>query len=134
MTIEVRWADTENTVCEMVMSSGWTWLDFQQASTDMLNLVKTVEHSVYVVMDYSAALEIPTGDNAFANTTQIISRMPSHVEMIVAVSRNMFIRMMYDSFSRILTTRFSRRIFTAHTYEEGLRRINRKAMQHELLS
>ena len=134
MTIDVRWANTQKTVCEMIMPAGWTWLDFQEASAEMLKLVRTVEHPIYLLMDYSASQEVPAGDNAFANTSQIISQLPSHVEMIVAVSRNMFIRMMYDSFSRILTTRFSRRIFTAHTYEEGLRRINRKELQHQPLS
>lgn len=134
MTIDVHWTDSQKIVCEMVMSSDWNWFDFRQASVEMLHMVGTVEHPVYLVIDYSASPTVPKDDNAFANTTQTISQLPSHIEMIVAVSRNMFIRMMYDSFSRILSRRFSRRIFTAHTYEEGIRRINRNVHQRDASS
>lgn len=129
MTIEFGWADTHQSVFEIVLQPGWTWRDFNNAIVEVVEMLKSVEHPVYLIFNYSNCYEVPMGGNAFGYTTQAITYLPPNIQMIVAVSRNPFVQMMFDSFKRVLVSRFSQRIYHDYSVEEAYRRIERNMVQ-----
>lgn len=59
--ITVKWDDSEQTILLMEYKGHWTVEELREIGTDAILMIRTVQHPVYVVSDFTESAGVPIG-------------------------------------------------------------------------
>ena len=115
MTIDVKWANEEKTICVLQRSPNWTWEEFDAANVQSNTMIKAVHHTVDLIVD--GADRLPPGSPAVHFKKAMISK-PENLRYVIIVISNPFGRIIFNVMSK-LSLRQSRKLVSASSTEEA---------------
>jgi hypothetical protein len=114
MSITVSWDNSEHTIIQCVYQGAWTWTEFYAAVEEVNKLETSVNHKVYILLDFHSS-HMPGGvPSQFKRISQI--QHPNAGPMII-IGHNLFVRTMFDIFTRIQPQAAERYRFVSHRDE-----------------
>lgn len=117
MGITVAWQDADQRVVHIVYKGQWTNEEFRVAAYEAMALVRTVNHPVYVIDDFSASDGLPLG--VFWQASNSAQFRPPNWAGGIAITRDLLLRSLIDIFSRVYLGKHERRVFVANDLEEA---------------
>lgn len=121
MSIDVRWADGEQTVIIASLPPTWQVEDFEHARRRIIRMALTVEHPIAVILD-GTGTRLPANFIPYATTlTRSVPRPVQNIGLYVIVTPNRLIQSMYRAFLRVQGAGvFANRLQLVETLEEAL--------------
>ncbi len=116
MGITVGWDDEQQTIVRMHFVGGWSLDDFRAANLQVILLVRSVEHKVYVISDLLASDELPIG--ILWQLRDIAGMRPANWGGGIALTKNIIIKSVVDILGRIYMGQQQQRLFVVSTEEE----------------
>jgi hypothetical protein len=100
MAISVQWDDPETTILRYTYTGQWTWLEYDEAVTQALELVKGMT-SLDVIADFSHSSLLP--ERAMQNFRNSLSKEQRVIpfEITVLVIKSEFMKRMLDMFGKL---------------------------------
>jgi hypothetical protein len=99
MPVKLNWEDAEKRTLIAVYEGAWTWDDYYNTTTRIIELMKSVSQSVDLIVDYRQSAGYPTGN--------VISHVRAGAKLLRQVSN-------YGNFAMITTNSFVRIISTMY--------------------
>jgi hypothetical protein len=94
----VDWHDPEQTIILRTLSGDWGWEEFVAGFDEIFARIRSVPHTVDVILDDSAAGE-PPGVGAMTHFGRIWSSRPPNLGAIIIVGAGEYMRIMGESFA-----------------------------------
>ncbi len=117
MGITVSWDDEQQTIVRMRFVGGWSLADFRAANLQVVMLVRSVEHPVYVLSDVRASDDIPIG--ILWQLRDIAGMRPPNWGGGIALTKNVIIKSVVDILGQIYMGAQQQRLFVVMTEEEA---------------
>lgn len=97
--IEINWANDEQTIIVGKLQKGWTFQTINDSLSEIYDLVDSVEHETYVILDFLDAGKIPSG--SISNFKAVASTIHPRVKMYINVSNSMLVETLTNVFTSI---------------------------------
>lgn len=110
MSIHVQWLDEHQTIILREVIDGWTWDEFYQSLYQVTALLRSVDHTAYLIEDFSRASQQLPG-NDFRSDRSIVKIKPANFGQAIAVMPSPFYREMYEALSLVFPMLSGRVIF-----------------------
>jgi hypothetical protein len=104
MSILVQWDDPERTIIRFVYSGQWTFGDLFEAMQEARDMMDTVEHLVYGIIDMQDSKLMPNGVLSLGRNVTM-RKHPNQGKSIV-VGASGFTRTLYDVYRKVYRTTF----------------------------
>lgn len=59
MSVQVYWYDNAETVVCVKLDEGWTWSILYERNEDVIQMMRTTDRPVHLMIDYSSAPKLP---------------------------------------------------------------------------
>lgn len=99
MTITVKWYNPEQTIILQKREPGWTWEEFDAAVDQYVDLARSVEHRVAIMIDCLDAPNPPTA-SALSHYQRADRLKPENLVLMVVVSVGGFLETMGQVYTR----------------------------------
>lgn len=101
MSINIVWANSEQTAIHIAFAPGWTWEHLKSAIQRADSMIASVEHTVHLLIDLSSAGGIPGDFMTMAGDILNggAARVNEGAKVVVGAGR--LIRMAYGGFLRV---------------------------------
>lgn len=86
MAISTDWDNEEKTILLSVFEDEWTWADFHDAAKEMHSLIRTVDHSVDLILYHKHPQ--PLG-NPLIHFNSVQKTQPANVGQVIVVNPHM---------------------------------------------
>lgn len=119
MAITVNWDNAQKTALYIRSEGSWTWEEFHQAFQDGTACVRSVDHSVDIIIhmvDF-AAQRPPT--NAFKHWLSAMHQVPDNTGLVILVPGNGWVQAFASAFLRVLGDRYPFKVAFAQTLDEA---------------
>jgi hypothetical protein len=121
MPIKVEWVNQQHTIIHYNIIGNWTWDDYDAANAIATDMVKSVDHKVAIICDFSSSTAIPP--RVLSNIGRSLRQKRSpNVSHIVTVGVSGLLRNLTDVL-RTLYPAATADIIHAHTIDHAYRLI-----------
>ncbi len=114
MSIEVYWANVEQTIIRWDYPRQFSWEDYEHARQRSHALADSVPHELCTIFEVSAVVSLP--ESMLANFHRLAQDVPENVIITIVVGTSGFLAMMGRVFSRVYG-----RVTFVNTLEEAHR-------------
>lgn len=97
--IHTQWHTQKQRVVYVLVQQGWTWAEMVDAAADIDNLLNSVTHDVYTLVDFSKANYVP--QNPFVYLRQLNYPAPPNQKKVALVGLNFVSRSLINLFMRL---------------------------------
>lgn len=118
MGVEVQWDDDNQTVLRYHFTGHWNWEEYFSALAQGRQMMKTVEHLVCIVNDFSQTAYIP--DGFLSRAADIIDTRPHNTGIGIFIATSPSFHALHAALRR-LYPRFGELYLMASTEEEAQR-------------
>ncbi|GAB4515498.1 MAG: hypothetical protein OHK0046_19120 [Anaerolineae bacterium] len=115
MGIHVSWDEEDIIWLDFV--GKWTWLDYRYASDDIIKMVKTVRHRVYIIADMRRAAPAPK-DSDNQTVRDSLEMAPANHGLVIFLGADRFTQMIIGIMQKFIPI-VHRKIKMAQTLEEA---------------
>ena len=127
MPISLNWDNENRTVLRLIFWNEWTLDEYATQFEIVVDALKTITHSVDILIDLRTDSYVPKGDSlrAFRN---VMDKLPENTGVIVYVNDNPVQRHLFDkqlSFYNTVSRGRKQRVYMVETLEEAHELINK---------
>ena len=127
MPISLNWDNENRTVLRLIFWNEWTLEEYVAQFEIVIDALKTITHSVDILIDLRTDSYVPRGDSlrAFRN---VMDKLPQNTGTIVYVNDNPVQRHLFDkqlSFYNTVSRGRKQRVYMVETLEEAYELINK---------
>lgn len=117
--ITVRWDDEAHTIVRMVAKDNWTLDEFRNACYQVMALIRTVSHPVYVLSDFRQTSHYPPG---LLWQLRDLNRMrPQNWAGGIAITQDNFVTTLVSTLSHVYMERNKNRLAVVKTEDDAYR-------------
>lgn len=123
MGITVDWDDAEHTIIRMTFEGNWTLEDLRTKGMEVIQMLRTVEHPVYVISDFTASDSLPVG--ILWQARDLNRYRPANWAAGITITSDALARNLVETFGVIYLNDRRHRLFLVYSNEEAYETINR---------
>ena len=123
MGITVAWDDAEQTIVRMNFIGRWTNDELRSVGTQSILMLRSTQHPVYVVSDFTASASVPVG--VLWQARDLNQMRPSNWEAGITITQDALARNLLELFGVIYLGQRRKRIYAVRTVEEALELIGK---------
>ena len=116
MSIQVRWADSQQTIVLYQYADNWTWAEVYEAMTESKRLLDGDFKDVFFIHDFTNGQTVPK--DVFTHGRRFIFEMPENT-IVALVGTALLGRMLIDVLSRF-SPKFKQQYRLAETVDEAI--------------
>ncbi len=124
MGITVAWGDEQQTLICMTYQGHWSNEEFRNAGMQVVLMMRTVSHPIYIVNDFSTSEIAPLG-SLWQGRNLSRMRPPNWAGAVVITADEMLINLVDIFMTVYMAISHRQSLFFARTYEEALEIIAR---------
>ncbi len=128
MPLKIEWLDNEQTIICCTGEGTWTWDDYHQALDEIVNMFKTVQHRVDLVIDRAPGSAMPKG-SSMPHFQRAMRIMPHNVGLLVMVTSNAFARTIVAIFTKVYPNKDNAKLLMVGSLIEARARIARDRLK-----
>ena len=125
MKFQVEWDNPEKTIIRVTYPEKWTWNDFFESMVEETALMRTVQHTVHLLVDLRQSKSIPVG-GALTHSRNALNDLPDNWGILAVVSTNVLIQRLATVFRTAFTNRIGAKTFVVASMDEAYRLIAQK--------
>jgi hypothetical protein len=124
MTVDMAWDDASETIMLCNSQGNWTWEEYHETLSEIVNLFKQVNHRVDLIIMRGEQATMPSG-SPMPHFQRALRIMPSNVGLVVLVNTNAngFARALVSMFSKLFVTKNHATLFIVSSPEEARAKI-----------
>jgi hypothetical protein len=123
MGITVEWDDVEHTIIRMTYAGSWTLEELRAKGMDAILMLRTVDHPVYVISDFTETANLPVG--ILWQARDLNRLRPANWAAGITVTNDGLARSLLELFGVIYLGQRRKQLFVAQTTEEAYETIHR---------
>ncbi|MEP7291173.1 MAG: hypothetical protein ABI835_05290 [Chloroflexota bacterium] len=120
-TITYTWADEAKTIVHFTLYPGWTWEGYYAVNNDVADMMRSVDHPVYFMLDHTRTSVVPVG--VFMHARNLFGAYPANCSLIVIVTPNIFVQRLVSIFQSTYKSGLGRRVKPAKSVEDAYQTI-----------
>jgi hypothetical protein len=121
MHITMDWDNSEKTILRMTFADGWTWDDLYVIAPVAASQMRSVEHTVHVLVDNTRTRRLAEGGPSRA--VDLMKALPPNLGYVVVVTHNLAVRRVLKSVGYMTGTALGHRLLGVATFEEAYQAI-----------
>lgn len=122
MAVYMAWDDASQTIMRCTSDGKWTWEEYHQTLTQIVELFKKADHRVDLIITREHGSTMPASSPLphFQRAMQI---MPPNVGLVALVNTNAFARTLVSMFSSVFARKTNAKLILVGSLEEARSRI-----------
>lgn len=121
MPATYEWFNEDKTLMYEKFSGDWTWHDFIECIKGASEQIRTVDHPVVAIADYTESKTLPMSGASLKIARDVMNNAPENWMGVVIISENRLIRAMVSLFQSANRT-FGDKVYLETTLEDAIRR------------
>lgn len=126
MTVHVSWVDDSKTTILREFGTSWTWNEFYESQDEVNEMLRSVEHKVHQILDFSKSNSMPS--NTLTHIRNSGRNTPQNRGKSIVVTKSAFYKQMYKILD-LLFPAVTERVIVVATREEALKEITSTTVQ-----
>lgn len=118
MSIMVDWDDEDHTIVRMKYKGDWTNDELRRIGTHAIMMIRTVEHLVYVINDFTESAGVPVG--VLWQAGDLNQMRPANWAAGVSITGDRLARNLLDLFGSVYMEQRKHQLYVVKTNEEAL--------------
>lgn len=123
MGVTVGWDDDQQMIIRLSFSGVWTNVELRSAGLQSILMIRSVQHPVYVISDFSSSENVPIG--VLWQARELNQLRPSNWEAGITVTQDVFLKNMLELFGLIYMMGRHRRLYVVRTLKEAYKLIDK---------
>lgn len=120
MPVQVNWDTNHPNIVMTTYQGNWTWDDFYKIADQATEMIRSVDHPVFIIADMRQSNGIPSG-TAFVHANHVINHYPENWAGLIMVTPKGFIQAMVSMFLKVFKTDLTRKIYQARDMGDAYR-------------
>jgi hypothetical protein len=117
MSIQTKWLDDRHTTIVREFTGKWTWAEFHESQRQIIEMLNSVRHKVYQIVDFSQSPPLPP--NALGQVRDSLKEMPENRSKSFVVMNALFYKQAYYVVSTIFPN-LTKNVVVVGTMQEAL--------------
>ncbi len=89
MAVHISWGNEAKTYTVFEFVGKWTWDEYYQARSEGIEMVKSVPHTVNLIVDYTQSSFFP--NNMLSNFGSSLDKVPKSFDLAIIVTQSNFV-------------------------------------------
>lgn len=120
MPISADWDNSEKTILRLTLVGDWTWDELHVTNPVITSLMRSVDHTVHMLVDYTQTRRMPGGGPT--RILELVNTYPENFGILVIVTSNVGVRRALNAFNAISPLKRGKKLHGAATFEEAYRK------------
>ncbi len=115
MNLSIAWDNPEQTVIRQTLLDGWTWEALYELNQQTNAMMRSVDHTVHLMVDFTQTSHLPVGGLTHAHN--IFKNYPPNFGILVVVTHNLLVERMISMFQAV----YSRKVYGVGSFDDAYR-------------